>query len=112
MANAAEAASPAAISASSARATPSPRRRSACPTMPAHNLLLPYCPLSLVAAVPLTNSISPIGLHLRRPIGAAGSNLPDVRLIGGHLYRSGTKKPHSFAKGQAMAGLITSPSPA
>src|SRR3984893_2268145 len=39
-------------------------------------------------------------LHLRRPIGAAGSNLADVRLIGGHLYRSGTKKRHSFAKGR------------
>src|SRR5438445_12379713 len=34
---------------SSTRATPSPRRRSACPTMPAHSRPLPYCPLALIA---------------------------------------------------------------
>src|SRR5262249_4874209 len=62
--------SPAAISASSTRATPSPRRRSACPTMPAHSRLLPYCPLAVIAAVPLTNSTSPTGFISAGPVGA------------------------------------------
>ena len=39
----------------------SPRRRSAWPIIPAHSRLFPYCPLALIDAVPLTNSISPTG---------------------------------------------------
>jgi hypothetical protein len=29
--------------------------------MPAHSRLLPYCPLAVIADVPLTNSTSPTG---------------------------------------------------
>jgi hypothetical protein len=51
----------AAIWASSTRVTASPSRKSACPTIARQSRVGPYWPLALIAAVPLTNSVSPTG---------------------------------------------------
>ena len=52
---------PARRCASSTGSTRSPRVRSAKPTMPAATRVAPYVPLSLIAAIPATNSVSPTG---------------------------------------------------
>ena len=52
---------PARMCACSTGSTRSPSVRSAKPTMPAATRVGPYCPLSLMAAMPATNSVSPTG---------------------------------------------------
>ena len=56
--------SPAATSASTTRARPSPRRKSACPPMPPYSRLLPNCPLAH------RRRAVDDRIHLRRPVGA------------------------------------------
>jgi len=45
----------------STRATAWPMARLACPTIPATATISPYWPLALRAAMPCTNSVSPMG---------------------------------------------------
>ena len=49
------------------RATPSPEAQVCVPDSTGANRLFPYCPLALVAAVPLTNSISLTGFTFAGP---------------------------------------------
>ena len=54
--------------ASSTGATPSPSLRSTVPTMPAATRQDPYAPEALMAAMPLTNSVSPTGRMASGPV--------------------------------------------
>ena len=47
-----------------------PIRRSTLPMMPAMQRVLPYLPDALIAATPLTNSVSPSDFSSWRPVGA------------------------------------------
>src|SRR5215472_9685885 len=57
------------MSASRTGSTRSPSVRSPKPTMPAATRVGPYRPLSLMAAMPATNSVSPTD-RIRRPVRA------------------------------------------